>query len=69
VSFWDEHANREADVRRVARHPQDAPALCAECDEVKPDVLLGICGECFGEYLAARHHAVHARLNGMARYQ
>jgi hypothetical protein len=68
MGFWEEHTEREAEVTRKARHPQDAPMECAHCHEVKDDVLLGICAGCFDADLGAKHHHVRDRLDGQARY-
>lgn len=57
MDFWTGHDAREAELAAAreaearartlaARHPQDAPATCADCGVVSPDVLLGYCGAC-----------------------
>lgn len=68
MGFWEERNEAEAQARRNARHPQDAPAECADCGTTDDTVLLGICSKCFEAHLGARHHAVKDRLDGMGRY-
>lgn len=57
MSFWEQHAKREAEHRLAPNGAQNAPQECAQCGHVGQDVYFGTCYGCFKRWEDAFHGA------------